>query len=251
MVVLSSLSTASSQAQSSSAREVVSTLATFATIVTSNYSFTHRLKLEVDQRTKELTNALAAKTQFLSQCSHELRSPLSAVLVSLRDECRLCQGLAAVLEAGQGLSPVQREHLRTIISSGEDLLGLINNILDHSRLESGSVTLERIPFSLRDVVEVALDTVAAIAQNKGLELCLISTYQDDPPGLRGDPFRIKQVLLNLISNAVKFTADGSVTVKYRWEDVPEGEVKIVIDVQDTGIGIPAQSERELLVHLTC
>jgi signal transduction histidine kinase len=151
------------------------------------------------------------------------------------------KGLAAVLEAGQGLSSVQREHLRTIISSGEDLLGLINNILDHSRLESGSVTLERIPFSLRDVVEVALDTVAAVAQNKGLELCLISSFENDPPGLRGDPFRIKQVLLNLMSNAVKFTASGSVTVEWRWHEVGEGRIKIVLDVRDTGIGIPAQS----------
>lgn len=82
VILLSSMTTASSQAQSASAREVISCLATFATIVTSNYSFTHRLKLEVDQRTQELTNALQAKTQFLSQCSHELRSPLSAVLVS-------------------------------------------------------------------------------------------------------------------------------------------------------------------------
>ena len=84
-----------------------------------NASFTDRLKQVVDQRTKELSNALAAKTRFLSQCSHELRSPLSAVL-----------GLAAVLEASPGLTSVQKEHLRTIISSGEDLLGLINNILE-------------------------------------------------------------------------------------------------------------------------
>lgn len=82
VVMLSSTTIAATQSQWESAREVVSTLATFATIITSNVSFTRRLKLEVDQRTKELTNALAAKTQFLSQCSHELRSPLSAVLVS-------------------------------------------------------------------------------------------------------------------------------------------------------------------------
>jgi signal transduction histidine kinase len=152
------------------------------------------------------------------------------------------QGLAAVLEMSHGLSPVQREHLRTIISSGEDLLGLINNILDHSRLESGSVTLERIPFTLRDVVESGLDTVAAVGQKKGLELCLISPFRTDPPGLIGDPFRIKQVLLNLLSNAVKFTSQGSVTVQWTWEAVLEGKIKITLDVKDTGIGIPAHSE---------
>lgn len=88
---------------------------------------------------------------------------------------------------------VQKEHLRTIISSGEDLLGLINNILDHSRLESHSVTLEHIPFVLRDLVESALDSVAAVAQKKDIEICLISSYKSDPPALKGDPFRIKQV----------------------------------------------------------
>jgi signal transduction histidine kinase len=147
-----------------------------------------------------------------------------------------------VLEASTGLSDVQREHLRTIISSGEDLLGLINNILDHSRLESGSVTLESIPFSCRDVVEGALDSVAAVAQKKNLELCLLNPADADPPGLMGDPFRIKQILLNLLSNAVKFTHKGRVTVKWRWETLDEGKVRVEMDVEDTGIGIPAQSE---------
>ena len=144
------------------------------------------------------------------------------------------------------MSDVQREHLRTIISSGEDLLGLINNILDHSRLESGSVTLETIPFSLRDVVEGALDSVAAVAQKKDLEVCLINDFDTDPPGLIGDPFRIKQILLNLLSNAVKFTHEGRVTVKWRYKELPEGKVMVEMDVEDTGIGIPAQSESEVL-----
>ena len=191
-VVLLSSMAASSSMESPNTREVIWTLATFAMIVTSNYSFTHRLKLEVDQRTKELTQALQHKTAFLSQCSHELRSPLSAVL-----------GLSAVLEASPGLSTVQREHLRTIISSGEDLLGLINNVLDFAKLESHSVELERIPFNLRDVCEGALDIIASIAQKKGIEVCLTSPFTRDPPALRGDPFRIKQVLMNLLSNAVK------------------------------------------------
>ena len=152
------------------------------------------------------------------------------------------KGLAAVLEASSGLSDVQREHLRTITSSGEDLLGLINNILDHSRLESGSVTLESIPFNLRDVCEGALDSVAAVAQKKGLELALLNPADTDPPGLIGDPFRIKQILLNLLSNAVKFTHTGRVTVKWKWQIVEENKVRVEMDVEDTGIGIPASSE---------
>lgn len=128
------------------------------------------------------------------------------------------------------------------------MLGLINNILDHSRLESGSVTLETIPFSCRDVVEGALDSVAAVAQKKDLELCLLNAIIEDPPGLIGDPFRIKQILLNLLSNAVKFTHSGRVTVKWRWEALPENKVKVEMDVEDTGIGIPAQSEFWQLVQ---
>ena len=147
-----------------------------------------------------------------------------------------------MLEASSGLSEVQREHLRTIISSGEDLLGLINNILDHSKLESGSVSLESIPFNLREVVEGALDSVAAMAQKKDLEICLISPYDSDPPGMIGDPFRIKQIMLNLLSNAVKFTHKGRVTVHYRWQNVSQGKVRVEMDVEDTGLGIPASSE---------
>lgn len=152
-----------------------------------------------------------------------------------------------MLEASSGLTEVQREHLRTISSSGEDLLGLINNILDHSRLESGSVTIEQIPFSLRDVVEGALDSIAAVAQKKNLEICLISSFKSDPPGLIGDPFRIKQILLNLLSNAVKFTQDGRVTAKWRWRIVDGGKYEVTVDVEDTGIGIPAQSELQAYV----
>lgn len=98
-----------------------------------------------------------------------------------------------MLRESPGLSEVQREHLQTIQSSGEDLLGLINNILDVSRLENSSVTLERTPFAIRDVVEAALDTLASSAQTKNLEVCLISSFKSDPPGIFGDSFRIKQV----------------------------------------------------------
>ena len=105
-----------------------------------------------------------------------------------------------MLEASSGLSVVQQEHLRTITSSGEDLLGLINNILDHSRLESGSVTLEYIPFSLREVAEGALDSMAAVAQKKDLEICVVASVRKDPPRLCGDPFRIKQVRRFLASS---------------------------------------------------
>ena len=141
--------------------------------------------------------------------------------------------MATVLRESPGLSEVQREHLQTIQSSGEDLLGLINNILDVARLENSSVSLERTPFSLREVTEAALDTMASSAQKKGLEICLISAFTSDPPGLIGDSFRIKQVLLNLLSNAIKFTSEGRVTVRWSHEQRPENKVYISLYVEDT------------------
>lgn len=228
-VVLLSSMAASSSMELNHTREVIWTLATFAIIVASNMTYTHRLSREVDQRTRELTEALQAKTQFLSQCSHELRSPLSAIL-----------GLSAVLEDSPGLSAVQREHLRTIENAGTDLLGLLNNILDFAKLESQSVELEHISFNLRDLVEGALDIIASIAQKKGIEVCLISPFSRDPPALLGDPHKVKQCLMNTLSNAVKFTEkSGRVTVKWEYEVGEDKKYHVTLHVEDTGIGIPA------------
>lgn len=150
-----------------------------------------------------------------------------------------------MLEASPGLSAVQHEHLQTIAASGQDLLALISNILDHSKLESDSVQLENIPFNIRDTIESALDIIAPVAQSKNVELTALSTIKSDPPGVIGDPFRIKQVLLNLLSNAVKFTPPGEVgkrtarvTVDLTWEELDGDRIKASLAVADTGVGIP-------------
>ncbi|BEI86447.1 hypothetical protein CcaverHIS002_0607340 [Cutaneotrichosporon cavernicola] len=241
VILLLSMSSTSAAVQSESTREVVSTLATFAHIIHTHHVCTSRLKTEVTMRTRELSNALQAKTQFLSQCSHELRSPLAAIM-----------GLASVLETSSGLTAVQQEHLQTIIASGQDLLALISNILDHSKLESNSVQLESIPFSVREVVEGALDIIAPVAQSKNVELTVLTTLLSDPPGVIGDPFRVKQVLLNLLSNAVKFTPPGQagrrtarVTVERTWEDLGDGCIKVALTVADTGVGIPSSKLHKL------
>ncbi|KAL1408018.1 hypothetical protein Q8F55_004815 [Vanrija albida] len=241
VILLLSMTSASAALQSEQAREVVSTLATFAYIIHLHHAFARRLKAEVTQRTRELTAALQAKTHFLSQCSHELRSPLAAIM-----------GLTSVLEASPGLTSVQREHLQTILASGQDLLSLISNILDHSKLESNSVLLEHIPFNVRDVVESALDTIAPVAQSKTVELTPLSMFKNDPPGLIGDPFRVKQVLLNLLSNAVKFTPPGGknkktarVTVERSWAPLDKARIKIKLTITDTGVGIPPSKLHKL------
>ncbi|WVF70314.1 hypothetical protein IAT40_005103 [Kwoniella sp. CBS 6097] len=213
--------------------ETINSLTALGVLFAERIDSTLSMRRDIEQQTRDLQDTLRAKTQFLSQCSHELRSPLSAVL-----------GLSAVLDASPGLSGVQREHIQIIRSSANDLLGLINNILDHSRLESDSVVLERIQFSLRDVVETALDTIAPSAQAKNVEVCLTNAFDEDPPDLIGDPFRVKQIVLNLLSNAVKFTPKGRVSIEWRFK-VTDDKVKIDLAVNDTGIGIPASKMNKL------
>lgn len=157
-----------------------------------------------------------------------------------------------MLEASPGLSAVQREHLQTISASGQDLLALISNILDHSKLESNSVQLEYIPFSIRETIESVLDIIAPVAQSKNVELTVLSTLKSDPPGVIGDPFRIKQVLLNLLSNAVKFTPPGEVgkrtarvTVDRTWEPLDGDLIRTSLAVADTGVGIPESKLNKL------
>ncbi|WVQ97592.1 hypothetical protein IAU59_004706 [Kwoniella sp. CBS 9459] len=213
--------------------EITTSLSALGVLLAQHLETALSIRRDHENQAEELQKLVHAKTQFLSQCSHELRSPLSAVL-----------GLSAVLDASPGLSGVQREHIQIIRSSANDLLGLINNILDHSRLESDSVVLERIQFSLRDVVETALNTIAPSAQGKNVELGLTNAFNEDPPDLIGDPFRVKQILLNLLSNAVKFTPKGRVAIEWKYEEI-NGKVKIDLAVKDTGIGIPAGKMNKL------
>ncbi|KAL7424814.1 hypothetical protein Q5752_000498 [Cryptotrichosporon argae] len=238
VILLSTTTYTISAAVIEAAKEVVIGVATYGCVAHSQLSFAERLQAGVDQRTRELTATIQAQSQFLSRCSHELRSPLSAIM-----------GLAAVLQASADLSPVQREHVHTITASSEDLMMLISNILDHSKLDSGSVTLEQIPLNVRDIVETALHTIAPLAQSKDIELSLTTPYYKDPPGMIGDPFRVKQILINLLSNAVKFTPTSSVareqgkgsskiTVKWEWEELDDDRIRVKLDVSDTGMGIP-------------
>ncbi|KAL7415520.1 hypothetical protein BDY24DRAFT_381403 [Mrakia frigida] len=217
---------------SSHAVEVVTSLAILACISVESSLSTKKLERLVTERTASLQSALNAKQTFLSHMSHELRTPLFAVL-----------GLAAVLEDSPGLNSVQREHLSTIRTSGEDLQTIISNLLDWSRLESGSLQAESIPFSLRDVIETTLESVATMCQTKGIEVLLANSVATDPTHLLlGDPFRIKQVLLNLLSNSSKFTtASGSIIVRWKiTKNGSERSSKVVLSVADTGVGIPPQ-----------
>jgi signal transduction histidine kinase/CheY-like chemotaxis protein/ligand-binding sensor domain-containing protein len=187
------------------------------------------LSLRVAERTQQLEAAkLAAeaggraKAEFLATMSHELRTPMNGVL-----------GLAQLLEQTP-LDAPQLQLLGTLRSSAEALLTIVNDILDLSKIEAGKLEVERIPVQVTRVVRDVVDLVGPLAQAKGLSLQLTS---EGPslPWIEGDPARLRQVLLNLLGNAIKFTAQGGVEVKLQWQP---GQLQVA--VIDTGIGIPAE-----------
>ncbi|MBA2447697.1 MAG: response regulator [Chloroflexi bacterium] len=172
------------------------------------------------------------KDEFVSTLSHELRTPMNGVI-----------GMTELL-LDTDLTPRQREYAQAVERSGETLLGLINDILDFSKIQAGKLELEAIDLDVREVVEDVATLLAEQAHGKEIELASL-VHRDVPAGLRGDPGRLRQVLTNLVGNAVKFTARGEVVVRARLaEETLEGAV-VYFEVADTGIGIDAEVRRRL------
>ncbi|MFZ1426595.1 MAG: PAS domain S-box protein [Geminicoccaceae bacterium] len=178
--------------------------------------------------------ASRAKSEFLAAMSHEIRTPLTGVL-----------GMADLL-ATESLSPAQRRYVDNIRTSGQHLLGIINSILDFSRIESGRMELERIDFAPFQMLEQTRSMLAPQAAERGLELRLEQTMAELLV-VRGDPVRLQQVLINLIGNGLKFTPQGSVTLIVRELPAAAGMARLRFEVWDTGIGIPRERQAELFL----
>ncbi len=202
------------------------------------------LEQKVQLRTVELSAAKEraehsehVKQQFLANMSHEIRTPMNAIM-----------GMSGILKRNEH-SPEQEKYLNAIGQSSENLLVILNDILDLSKIEAGKIELEHVPFDPRQVIGNVRDILRFKAEEKGLAL-RVDVGADVPTMLRGDPTRLNQIVLNLAGNAVKFTERGSVIIRVNTGELQQERCTLTVDVIDTGIGIPKERLDKVFAEFT-
>ncbi|MBK9539111.1 MAG: response regulator [Flavobacteriales bacterium] len=183
-------------------------------------------KVEAYRQRERAEHSEHVKQQFLANMSHEIRTPMNAIM-----------GMSGILKRNEH-SPEQDKYLNAISQSSENLLVILNDILDLSKLEAGKIDLEQVAFDPRTVVGTVRDILRFKAEEKGLSV-EVTVAHDVPAALLGDPTRLNQILLNLASNAIKFTEHGGINIRVSARDMHADQCSLVVDVVDTGIGIPA------------
>ena len=185
----------------------------------------HQLIHQLNESEKAVREAATIKENFMANMSHEIRTPMNAIL-----------GFTELLRK-QPLDQTSSQYVKAIESSGEHLLSLVNDVLDFSKMEAGMMQIQSQPFSLRELMESLMHMFSEKAKEQNIRFS-VHLNKSIPDTIIGDPFRLKQILLNLVGNALKFTPEGSVAVSASITDEEENSIKILFAVKDTGIGIP-------------
>ncbi len=191
-----------------------------------------RTREELIKAKRSAEAAAEAKAIFLANMSHELRTPMNGII-----------GMVDILKRTE-LTDAQYEYLNIIESSGETLLSIINDILDLSKIEAGHMELEKIPFSLYDEIRRVANIMQVIADKKKLTVRL-HIGKEVPPYVKGDPVRMKQIIINLVNNAIKFTEKGNITISVEKKSAEDGKVQLFFKIMDTGIGISPEGQKKL------